>query len=488
MSHSAAEAAGQGYLDAAWFLPAIEGPGGFLCLTGWFCLPGPPHRPLIGALDFAGEEFRFPCDLPRVDVSGADARFSLHSGFDVVLPLPGVPDEPLPLRLLDRGRECGSLTVRARHPLREAGALRGQLPARRQRKLDNLILNERERLSHRIRINALPVTGQIDPAFGCNLRCPMCKSQMIRNQGYMLANLDRARLARILDQYGETLVRIWLSLWGEPLLNRQLPEIIRMCKEYDIWVMISSNLSVPMSDAAIGALLDSGIDTIMASVDGASQRVYEQYRRGGSLDLVLHNLHRLAAARARRGLRRPHLYWRYLVFPWNGHELEAARRLALEAGADEFGVESGVLIPEMQFPLDPPQVVPPTRLAPELLAEWRGLARARAGRHQYFGCDYLYNSISINSDGLAHPCCYVVAPSHALGDAAEPAVALRNAPAAEAGRAALAALAAGAPGPVTAAPPCDACDVLSACGGHVITQTSFRLLFEHLVNETPIYW
>lgn len=479
---------GQGYLDAAWFLPAIEGPGGFLCLAGWYSLPGPPHRPLTGEVTFGGRRFRFPCDLPRVDVSRADARFAPHSGFDAVLALPGVPDAPLPLRLWDGERAGGTLTVAARHPLREAELLRGRLPARRQRKLDNLILAERERLSHRIRINSLPVTGQIDPAFGCNLRCPMCKSQMIREQGYMLPNLDLARLARILDRYGETLIRIWLSLWGEPLLNRRLPEIVRMCKEYDIWAMISSNLSVPLSDAAIGALLDSGIDTIMASVDGASQAVYEQYRRGGSLDLALHNLNRLAEARARRGLRRPHLYWRYLVFPWNAHEVEAARRLAAEAGADEFGVESGVLLERMQFPLDPPGTAAPARLPPEQAAEWRALACGQAARHRYFGCDYLYSSISVNSDGLAHPCCYVVAPSHALGDATEPAAALRNAPAAEAARAALAALAADAPGPVSAAAPCDRCDVLSACGGHVTTQTGFRQLFDHLVNETPIYW
>ncbi len=477
---------GQGYLDAAWFLPAIEGPGGFLNLNGWYSVFGPPHPALTAELRFGDEDFRFPCDAPRVDVAAASSQLALRSGFDVSLRLPGVPSAPLRLRFLDGTVERGALTVAVHHPMREAELCRDRLPPRRMRKLDNLILNERERLSHRIRVNAMPVTGQIDPSFGCNLRCPMCKSHMIREQGYMMANLDLDRLRRILEQYGNDLIRIWLSLWGEPLLNKRLPEIVAMCRDYDIWTMISSNMSVPLSDAAITALVDSGIDTIMLSLDGASQAVYEQYRRGGDLSLALGNLRRLVAARGDR--RRPHLFWRYLVFPWNAHEVDAARRLAAEAGADEFAVEAGVLLPDMTFPLAPAREQPPIPLAPETQATWRALAASRASRHQYFGCDYLYASISVNANGLVHPCCYVVAPGHALGEATAPAEQVRNAPAAGAARAALAALAGGAPGPVLAAPPCADCDVLTACEGHVLTQTSFRYLFDHLVNDTPIFW
>ena len=45
---------------------------------------------------------------------------------------------------------------------------------------------------------------------------------MIREQGYRLPNLKLDQLSAILDRYGDSLVRIWLSLWGEPLLNKQL--------------------------------------------------------------------------------------------------------------------------------------------------------------------------------------------------------------------------------------------------------------------------
>ena len=162
----------------------------------------------------------------------------------------------------------------------------------RLKKLRNLILNERERLSQVERVRSMPVTGLIDPAFACNLECPLCLSQMIREDRYTLPNMRLGQLDHILGQYGDYLVRIWLSLWGEPLLNKNLPEMIRRCKQHDIWVLISSNMSVPLDDAAIEALVASGLDTISLSIDGATQATYEQYRKRGNLGLALDNARR----------------------------------------------------------------------------------------------------------------------------------------------------------------------------------------------------
>jgi MoaA/NifB/PqqE/SkfB family radical SAM enzyme len=479
----------RGYIDIAQFLPAIEAPGGFLLLRGWFSAAGPPHQAVTAEVRLCGRPFRFGCEEPRPDVAGAHPGLSENCGFDVVLRLPAAPD-PAEVRLafVAAGTPCGTLAGPITDPLREVEAQAPTLPPQRLRKLRNLILNERERLSHVAHVTALPVTGQIDPSFGCNLRCPLCQSHMIREQGYRLPNLKLDQLRAILDRYGDGLVRIWLSLWGEPLLNKQLAEAVRLCKAHDIWVMISSNMSVKLDEAAIEALVRSGLDTIMLSLDGATQATYQEYRREGDLGLALDNLRRLAAAKRRFGSPTPHLYWRYLEFPWNRHEIEAARRLAAEAGADEFGVEPGVMTPETGFPLAPRRSAPTRPVAPALLESWRGLAARQAARHRYFGCDYIYSSISINSSGLVHPCCYVVAPGDAVGDATDAVARLRNPPALRAARSAFAAVAAGAPGPVRAHPPCAACPVIASCNGHVVTQTEFPQLFRYLLHGTAIRW
>ena len=480
---------GTGYIDAAYVLPARHGPGAFLLLQGWFSAEAPPHRPLTAEVNLLGRLYRFPCDAPRPDVARADPKLSGRGGFDVVLTLPAMPEAAdLLITFFAAGTPIGGLTRPIAAPIREVAARAGALTQLRAAKLHNLILNERERLSHAIETTALPVTGQIDPAFGCNLHCPLCQSQMIRAQGYRMANLKLDRLGGILDRYGPTLVRIWLSLWGEPLLNPQLAAAVQRCKAYDIWVMISSNMSVPLSAARVTALVESGIDTIMLSIDGATQPTYARYRVGGDLGLALDNARRLLVERARQGRSTPYLYWRYLEFPWNGHEIAAARRLAAEIGVDEFRVETGVLTPETAYSLGPRGRVAARTVAPALEQNWRGLAAQRAARNQYFGCDYLYSAISINANGLVHPCCYVVAPGDAVGRAEQPAAALRNGGVLRTARAAFAAVAEQRAGPLRAAAPCAACPVVAACDGHVITQTHFVQLYEHLLLGTAIRW
>ncbi len=480
---------GSGYIDAAYFLPALDGLGGFLVLQGWYSAYGPPHRAVTARLRLGGREIRFPCEELRADVAAADSRLSPRSGFDVALRLPAAPAEArVQVEFLAAGTPCETIETAIADPVWEVGARAGFLPPLRLRKLRNLILNERERLSHATDVTALPVTGQIDPSFGCNLRCPMCQSHMIREQGYRLPNLKLDQLRAILDRYGDTLVRIWLSLWGEPLLNKQLAEAVRLCKAHDIWVLISTNMSVKLDDAAIAALVASGLDTIVLSLDGATQATYQEYRREGDLALALDNIRRIVAAKRRAGSATPHLFWRYLEFPWNRHEIEAARALAAEVGADEFGVEPGVLMAPQTYSLAPRGRAHARPVAPALLDAWRSRAAVRAGQHRYFGCDYLYSAISINSSGLVHPCCYVVAPGDAVGEADAPVARLRNAPALRAARAALAAVAEGRDGPVRALAPCASCPVIESCEGHVVTQTSFRQLFDYLVYGTGIRW
>jgi MoaA/NifB/PqqE/SkfB family radical SAM enzyme len=480
---------GSGYIDAAYFLPAIGAAGGFLVLQGWYSAHGPPHRAVTARLRLDGREIRFPCEDPRPDVAAADPRLSPRAGFDVALRLAAAPAEArVQVEFLAAGSPCETIAAAIADPVWEVEARADFLPPLRLRKLRNLILNERERLSHATDVTALPVTGQIDPSFGCNLRCPMCQSHMIREQGYRLANLKLDQLRAILDRYGDTLVRIWLSLWGEPLLNKQLAEAVRLCKAHDIWVLISSNMSVRLDDAAVAALVASGLDTIVLSLDGATQATYQEYRREGDLALALENIRRIVAHKRRTGSATPHLFWRYLEFPWNRHEIDAARALAAEVGVDEFGVEPGVLMDQRTYSLAPRGRARGQPVAPALLEAWRSRAAVRAGAHRYFGCDYLYSAISINSSGLVHPCCYVVAPGDAVGEADAPVARLRNAPPLRAARAAFAAVAEGKDGPVRAHPPCASCPVIESCEGHVVTQTSFRQLFDHLVYGTGIRW
>ena len=130
----------------------------------------------------------------------------------------------------------------------------------------------------------------------------------------------------------------WLSTAdGQRLLQGgRLPLLRALGREYE-------RHADGLDDAAIEALVASGLDTINLSIDGATQATYEQYRKRGNLQLALDNARRLVAAKRRQQTAAPHLYWRYLDFPWNRHEIEMARQLARDIGVDEFGVEPGIM-------------------------------------------------------------------------------------------------------------------------------------------------
>jgi MoaA/NifB/PqqE/SkfB family radical SAM enzyme len=481
-----------GHLDGAHFFRGVDQPGGFLEVQGWFCALGQTDLALSADLRVADSVVRIHCRDPRPDVAAANSAFSLNSGFNVIIPISADlhPDLQVTIDFLAGNQQYGSLVGRICHPEREIEQHAGSLSELRLKKLRNLVLNERERLSRTECTTSMPVTGQIDPAFPCNLECPLCLSEMARRDGYTMPIMKEAELDHILSAYGDHLIRIWLSLWGEPLLNKRLPELIAKCKSREIWVLISSNMSVPLSDAAIEALVKSGLDAIILSIDGATQETYQTYRRGGDLALVLDNVRRLVGAKRRLDLDTPHLYWRYLAFPWNRHEIEMAREMAVSLGVDEFGVEPGVMTPDTHHVLTQRKPDEQSRRQqPEVSALWQRHADARRERHQYFGCDYLYQSISINSNGLVHPCCYVVSPEHAVGHAAQTPADVRNGSVMRASQKLVASFA--GPQPTTERSgfdPCLSCGVVNSTSGHIKTQSPFMPMYQHPLHGAPIRW
>ena len=153
----------RGYLDSAIFFRHADGQGGFLAVSGWASLTGGATRPPLVAEIRAGRDLvRFPCDLPRPDVAAADPRCSEWSGFDAVIPVADAAVPPmLSIDILAEGRACGSLSGPIICPEQEVAAIAPRLTRLRRIKLENLVLNERERLS-RVRRNAVPAGNRPD--------------------------------------------------------------------------------------------------------------------------------------------------------------------------------------------------------------------------------------------------------------------------------------------------------------------------------------
>ena len=84
--------------------------------------------------------------------------------------------------------------------------------------------------------------------------------------------------------------------------------------------------------------MDSGLDWLVASVDGATPDTYNTYRRGGNFDLVISNLRKISAEKNKKNRKTPVLNWRFFTFAHNTHEIDEAFNLAKQTGCDQITI------------------------------------------------------------------------------------------------------------------------------------------------------
>ena len=86
--------------------------------------------------------------------------------------------------------------------------------------------------------------------------------------------------------------------------------------------------------------MNSGLDYMTISIDGATQSVYEKFRKKGDLETVFKNIRNLIQTKNRMGKRTPMVSWQYLAFEHNEHEIDDAIKLGQEFGVDQLIVGS----------------------------------------------------------------------------------------------------------------------------------------------------
>ncbi|MFO0741490.1 MAG: glycosyltransferase [Labilithrix sp.] len=239
-----------------------------------------------------------------------------------------------------------------------------------------------------------PDTAMIEPTNLCNLTCPTCPTGTGKIKP--LPQMTLARFDVALDALKPRLRNLALWNYGEPLLNRELPAMIARAKEAGVGVVkVSSN--VHFLDGARGrALLESGLDVLILSVDGASQATYETFRRDGDFAKVATSVAWLCAEKQRLGLKKPRIELQFIAMRHNEHELPEMHRLASEWGVDALRVKTVGAEDDATKNL-----VPVTRL----LSRYEDDATTPNIRHPF--CTMAWDHTVVNVDGSVTPCCYL---------------------------------------------------------------------------------
>ena len=121
---------------------------------------------------------------------------------------------------------------------------------------------------------------------------------------------------------------------GEPLLNPQLPDMIREARERHIYTIVSTNAQ-SLTRTLAHDLIAAGLNRIIVSLDGLTEESYTAYRKGGSLQRALEGLKYLREAKTELQ-QSTTIELQCLLLKSNEHEWNLFRRDYKKMGADRL--------------------------------------------------------------------------------------------------------------------------------------------------------
>jgi radical SAM protein with 4Fe4S-binding SPASM domain len=268
------------------------------------------------------------------------------------------------------------------------------------RQVNKRLVQIQERYIRNQRVFGQPFYVTLESGNHCNLRCPLCATTF-REKAQPQGMLTLENAKKIIDRF-PALIELSLSLWGEPFLNKDIFEIIRYARRKRIEVFIQSHFSLNHFDQDMAqSIIDSGLNKLWLSIDGASQRTYGMYRRQGDFSLVMRNLELLCRLKREQKKANPKITWKVVVNMFNEHELEDARQAADHLGVDFLAVE----------------IETPRHLEgdwkPKRTIAGRGLATHTDRVPQ---CYALWQVMTVNFNGDVFPCCSEWSPRDSSGN------------------------------------------------------------------------
>jgi MoaA/NifB/PqqE/SkfB family radical SAM enzyme len=181
----------------------------------------------------------------------------------------------------------------------------------------------------------LPSVVFIEVTNRCNLLCETCPRTFFDREPAKSLTFDE--FVFMAEQFA-TMRRAVLHGIGEPLLNRELPQMIAYLKARDIEALFNSNGTL-LTPAWQEDLVRSGLDEFRCSIDGADPATYARIRGADVLPRVLEGLRGLVATKARLQSATPRISIWCVATQDNLRELPALVGLAADLGVPELYVQ-----------------------------------------------------------------------------------------------------------------------------------------------------
>lgn len=172
----------------------------------------------------------------------------------------------------------------------------------------------------------------VEPTTQCNLACTTC----IRHSWDAEArDMDFALFRRLVNELRSfpSFESAHFAGFGEPLRHPHIFDMLGLLRQAGIRSEMTTN-GLLLDEVTGRRLIESGLGTLIVSVDGVEPATYGAIRSGADLPQVLHNLRRMARLRVQVGRTDLRLGVEFVAMRGNYHEVPDLLRLAGELGLD----------------------------------------------------------------------------------------------------------------------------------------------------------
>lgn len=270
-------------------------------------------------------------------------------------------------------------------------------------------------------VSTLPRSIYIEPTSRCNELCQQCPRTLLSREDDR--DLSFENFCTIVDQF-PVLDRVVLHGLGEPLLNKELPRMIRYLKARGTYVLFNSN-GILLNERRGQALIDAGLDEYRLSMDGATREMYAKVRGVDAFDKIWRNVRAFIQQQKAQDASKPAVSLWFTAMRENLPDLPKLVDLAAEAGVKEIYLQRLVYFEEglaaskqALFRRSSPEELAIVKQCEQLCRD-QGITFKAAGSatpveslirdfgaRPWSGCSRPYNLTYITSSGNVLSCCF----------------------------------------------------------------------------------
>jgi len=239
-----------------------------------------------------------------------------------------------------------------------------------------------------------PITITLELSSICNLACPECPvgmGKVKRDNQFM----DFEMAKTIIDTHYKSAMVAILYFQGEPFLNPRWFDIISYAHTKRLYTLISTNAQ-SLSYHDCERIIESGLDLLIISADGADQTTYEKYRVGGNFSKITEALINLRTLKESRRSKTPNIVYQTLLSKHTEFDTKKIKQNALKWGTDKVVFKTMQIYDQSE----------------ENLAKWQPKTKAYQRTTQFSNNDgrivcwrALTNAV-YTADGTLVPCCF----------------------------------------------------------------------------------